>query len=85
MRGKTTTKGACFVLFLCVDLSLSVLQAWVQLFNSAQSTIEIVSYHWGLQRGSGRGLSVFDAIAQGWRDQGTPTEREGSVQLASLS
>ena len=40
-------------------------QAWVKLFNLAESSIEIVSYHWGLQRGSGRGQSVYDTLVDG--------------------
>jgi hypothetical protein len=43
----------------------SPFQAWVKLFGLANSSIEIVSYHWGLQRGSGRGKRVYDAIAEG--------------------
>ena len=40
-------------------------QAWVQLFGAAQSRIEIVSYHWGLQKGSCRGKAVFDTLVKG--------------------
>jgi hypothetical protein len=31
----------------------------------AQSRIEIVSYHWGLRRGSGKGEEVYNALASG--------------------
>lgn len=34
------------------------------MFDKALSRIEIVSYHWGLQRGSGLGKKVFDSLAQ---------------------
>ena len=40
-------------------------QAWVKLFSLAESSIEIVSYHWGLQRGSGKGQSVYDTLVEG--------------------
>lgn len=33
------------------------------MFDLAETKIEIVSYHWGLQRGSGYGQQVFDALA----------------------
>eukprot|EP00093_Oithona_nana_P010310 10310.XXX_67242_65517_1 [CDS] Oithona nana genome sequencing. len=37
-------------------------QAWSNLFDAALAKIEIVSYHWGLQKGSKRGKRVFDAL-----------------------
>ena len=40
-------------------------QAWVRLFKMAGSKIEIVSYHWGLRRGSEFGQEVFDVLADG--------------------
>ena len=30
----------------------------------AESKIEIVSYHWGLQKGSGLGKKVYDTLAK---------------------
>ena len=36
-------------------------KAWLQLFQSAQTKIEIVSYHWGLQRGA-RGKAILKAL-----------------------
>ena len=44
---------------------MRLFQAWVKLFSLANSSIEIVSYHWGLQRGSGRGRKVFETISEG--------------------
>ena len=34
------------------------------MFDLAEHKIEIVSYHWGLQRGSGTGQKVFDSLAR---------------------
>ena len=52
--------------FLCVIHGLCnascVFQAWSKLFSLAETKIEIVSYHWGLQKGSKRGKRVFDAL-----------------------
>lgn len=42
---------------------LTIHEAWLKLFNMAESKIEIVSYHWGLRRGSGKGEEVYDALA----------------------
>ena len=37
-------------------------KAWTNLFDASLDKIEIVSYHWGLQKGSKRGKRVFDAL-----------------------
>ena len=34
------------------------------MFDLAESKIEIVSYHWGLQKGSGLGKKVYDTLAK---------------------
>ena len=48
---------------------LYFLQAWSSLFDLATSKIEIVSYHWGLQRGSGAGQQVYDSLAKAVTDR----------------
>ena len=35
----------------------------------AESKIEIVSYHWGLQKGSGRGQKVYDTLAKAVKER----------------
>ena len=40
---------------------LEMHEAWLQLFQSAQSKIEIVSYYWGLQKGR-RGKAILKAL-----------------------
>ena len=53
------TRFFCFISF----------QAWSSLFDLATSKIEIVSYHWGLQRGSGAGQQVYDSLAKAVTDR----------------
>ena len=45
--------------------SLYSQKAWVKLFKMAKKKIEIVSYHWGLRKGSGKGEQVYEALASG--------------------
>ena len=44
-------------------------QAWCNLFDLAKVKIEIVSYHWGLQKGSGLGQQVYDSLARAVTDR----------------
>ena len=47
------------------DDVFTIQESWVKLFKLATSSIEIVSYHWGLRRGSDKGQEVFDTLADG--------------------
>ncbi len=45
--------------------NFKIFQAWIKLFKLAETRIEIVSYHWGLRRGSGKGEEVYNVLASG--------------------